>query len=188
MKLTATSLAILTCFISTQATAADAPKRKSGLWEITMQMEGMPAGMPGQGPMQMCIDQNSDNMMQERHAEKMDCPVMDVKQGSGKVTVHSVCKVDAKTTATTDAVMMGDFNKSYHSDMMVKYNPPKDGMSSMKITHDARWLGPCKAGQKPGDVIMPGMPAMNPGQMQDMQKMMNDPKFREMMHQQHQPR
>jgi len=26
---------------------------------------------------------------------------------------------------------------------------------------EAKWLGPCKAGQKPGDIVMPGMPNIN---------------------------
>ena len=43
------------------------------------------------------------------------------------------------------------------------------------MVQEARWLGPCKAGQKPGDVIMPGMQKFN------MQEMMNDPQVREMM-------
>lgn len=44
------------------AAAADLPKRKSGLWEMKTQMEGMPS----HGPMQMCVDQTSDNLMQQR--------------------------------------------------------------------------------------------------------------------------
>ena len=33
--------------------AAEPPKRKSGLWETTMQAQGM----PNMGPMQQCVDQ-----------------------------------------------------------------------------------------------------------------------------------
>ncbi len=154
MTPTRLSLVFVTALFTLQAQAADAPKRKSGLWEMKMQM----AGMPGNGPMQMCVDQASDNVMQERAREKVNCPVMDVKQGIGKVTIHSVCKHEG-TTVTTDAVITGDFNSSYRNDMVMRYDPPMQGMKEMKMTQDARWLGPCKAGQKPGDVIMPGMPA-----------------------------
>ena len=148
------SLVFVAALFTLQAQAADAPKRKSGLWEMKMQM----AGMPGHGPMQMCVDQASDTVMQERAREKVNCPVMDVQQGIGKVTIHSVCKHEG-TTVTTDAVITGDFNSSYRNDMVMRYDPPMQGMKEMKMTQDARWLGPCKAGQKPGDVIMPGMPA-----------------------------
>lgn len=176
MKPTRIALFVLSACCIAQASAADAPKRKSGLWEIKMQMAGMPAGQT----MQMCVDQASDNMMQERAGkQKPDCPVMDVNRSAGKVTVHSVCKMDG-TTVTSDAVMTGDFESNYRSDMTMNYNPPQHGMSTAKMSQEARWLGPCKAGQKPGDVIMQGMPAVN---MQNMQKMMDDPQMREMMKQ-----
>ena len=172
-------LLILAAIIAGEAGAADVPKRKSGLWEMNTQMSGMPAGMPNRGPMQMCVDQASDNVMQERSKEKSNCSVMEVNRGVGKVTIHSVCKFE-DTTTTSDAVITGDFDSNYKNDMTIKYTPPRDGMGTMKITQEARWLGPCKAGQKPGDIMMPGMPAMNPGNMQEMMK---DPQFREMMKQ-----
>jgi len=177
MNISRLSFAVFAALLAAQANAADAPKRKSGLWEMKTQM----AGMPSQGPMQMCVDQASDNVMQERSKEKVNCPVMDVNRGVGKVTIHAVCKHEGVTT-TSDAVMTGDFDSNYRSDMVIRYDPPQHGTREMKMVQEARWLGPCKAGQKPGDVIMPGMPAIN------MQEMMKDPQMREMMKRQQQGR
>ncbi len=174
------SLTLLAALLAATASAADVPRRKSGLWEVRTQM----AGMPSQGPMQMCVDQASDNLMQERAKEKTNCPVMDVSRAAGKVTFHSVCKFDA-TTATTDAVITGDFDSNYRNDMQIRYNPPQHGMSEMKMMQEARWLGRCKPGQKPGDIMMPGMPPVNAGNMQEMMK---DPQVREMMKRQQQGR
>jgi len=170
-------LALLAVLLSLPAQAADVPKRKSGLWETRTQM----VGIPSQGPIQMCVDQASDNIMQERAKEKSNCPVMDVKGSGGKVTIHAVCKHDGLTT-TSDAVITGDFDSSYRSDMVVRYDPPQNGMKEMKMTQEARWLGPCKPGQKAGDVMMQGMPTVN------MQEMMKDPQIREMMKRQQQGR
>ena len=64
--------------------------------------------------------------------------------------------------------------------MKTRFSPPMHGMSQSNMTLDARWLGACKAGQKPGDVIMPNMGGMN------MNEMMKDPKFKEMMKRQQQ--
>ena len=174
------SLTLLAALLAATASAADVPRRKSSLWEVRTQM----AGMPSQGPMQMCVDQASDNLMQERTKEKTNCPVMDVSRAAGKVTFRSVCKFDA-TTATTDAVITGDFDSNYRNDMQIRYNPPQHGMSEMKMMQEARWLGPCKPGQKPGDIMMPGMPPVNAGNMQEMMK---DPQVREMMKRQQQGR
>ena len=155
------------------ALAADTPKRKTGLWEINTQMDGMPS----MGAMQQCIDQKTDDLMQQ-HAkkEKPDCGVMDVKLQGNKVTMHSVCKFDG-TTATTDAVFVGAFDSAYKGDMKTRFNPPLHGVSESKMTMEAKWVGPCKAGQKPGDMIMPNMKGMN------MNEMMKDPKIQEMMKQ-----
>jgi len=153
------------------ALAADTPKRKTGLWEINTQMEGMPS----MGAMQQCIDQNTDDLMQQRaKKEKPDCSVMDVKPQGNKVTMHSVCKFEG-TTATTDAVFIGAFDSAYKGDMKTRYNPPMHGVSESKMTMEAKWIGPCKLGQKPGDVIMPNMKNMN------INEMMKDPKIQEMM-------
>jgi hypothetical protein len=35
---------------------------------------------------------------------------------------------------------------------------------------DARWLGACKPGQRPGDVIMMGMPGMGDINIEEMMK------------------
>jgi len=153
------------------ALAADTPKRKSGLWEINSQMEGMPS----MGAMQQCIDQKTDDLMQQRaKKEKLDCSVMDVKPQGNKVAMHSVCKFEG-TTATTDVVFIGAFDSAYKGDMKTRYNPPMHGISESKMTMEAKWLGPCKPGQKPGDVFMPNMKGMN------MNEMMKDPKIQEMM-------
>ena len=129
----AAAATLLAALLAAQANAADLPKRKSGLWEMKTQM----AGMPSQGPMQMCVDQASDNVMQERSKEKVNCPVMDVNRGMGKVTIHAVCKHEGVTT-TSDAVMTGDFDSNYRSDMVIRYDPPQHGTKEMKMVQEAR--------------------------------------------------
>lgn len=164
----------LLAFAAGAVQAADAmPKRKSGLWEMKTRMEGMPSP----GPMQMCVDRSTDDLIQERAgALKPDCSVMDVRNGGGRMTIHSVCRHES-STITTDAVITGDFESTYRNEMKVSYSPPQHGMSEMRMVQDARWLGPCKAGQKAGDVIVPGMP----GGKINMQEMMKDPRVQEMM-------
>jgi len=143
------------------ALAGDMPKRKAGLWEINMRMEGV----QGMGPIQQCIDQNTDNLMQQQAKKgEMKCSVMDVKTLSNKVTIHSVCLIEG-STATTDGLFEGAFDSSYKGTMKTRFNPPMHGRSESNMTHEARWLGPCKPGQKPGDVIMPNMGGVNINEM-----------------------
>jgi hypothetical protein len=147
-------LATLTVWLSSPAQALDMPKRKSGLWEISTSMEGMPKGM---GPIQHCIDQNSDNLMQQNaEKSKQQCSTMDIKQLGDRITIHSVCKMDTTTTTTMDAVFTGAFDSAYRADIQTRFNPPMHGMSESKMAITAKWIGACKPGQKPGDIVMPG--------------------------------
>ena len=172
-------MAVATLCLCSGEANADTPKRKPGLWEINSRMEGMPS----MGPVQQCIDQNTDNLMQQRaqKGEKPDCSVMDSKTSGNRVTLHSVCKMEG-TTVTTDGVFEGAFDSNYKGTMKSKFNPPMHGMAESTVTIDAKWLGPCKAGQKPGDVVLPSMG----GKGMNMQQMMKDPKFQEMMRKQQQ--
>ena len=177
--LTLSTFCLAAFSLATTTQAAELPKRKPGLWEISVRMEGA----PDMGPMQQCIDQNTDNLMQQKaKQEKTDCSVIDVKPSGNKVSVHSVCKIEG-STATTDGVFEGAFDSSYKGSMKTRYSPPLQGMSESNMTQEARWLGPCKPGQKPGDVIMPNM-GMGPGGTVNINDMMKDPKVQEMMRQQ----
>lgn len=154
------------------ASAADMPLRKPGLWEIVTRSDNMPgAGIA----LQQCIDQNTDNLMLQRAKnEKSDCSVMDLKRAGDRVTLHAVCKVEG-STVTTDASYVGNFASGYQGDMRSRYNPPLQGISETHMTQEARWLGACKPGQKPGDVIMPNIGSMN------LNELMNDPRVQEAM-------
>jgi hypothetical protein len=140
------------------AASYDLPKRKSGLWEMKMssaQMKGMQA-------MQQCVDQKTDNLMMKDMAEsqKMQCSKNEVRKEGDKVIAESVCKME-KSTATTRAVFTGRFDSTYKADVKTTYEPPLRGMKEASSQIEANWLGPCKAGQKPGDMTMPGMPNIN---------------------------
>lgn len=156
---------------ATAGYAADLPKRKPGLWEINTRM----AGMPAMGPIQQCIDQKTDDLLQQQaRKEQPNCSVLEVRPSGNQVTVNSVCKIQG-STATTDAVFVGSFDSAYKGDMHTRFSPPLQGTSESKMSLEARWLGPCKPGQKPGDVIMPNAGTVN------VNEMMKDPKIQELM-------
>ena len=155
MKLTVKIFSALVSFcllasLTTSASATDVPKRKSGLWEIKTHIEGM----PDMGPMLECVDQNTDNLMQQgaKEGEDTDCKSLDVKRSGDKVTIHSECKLDETTTLSIDYSLEGSFDSAYKGTVKSQ-TKSSNGTSETSITLDARWLGPCKPGQKPGDII-----------------------------------
>ena len=48
----------------------------------------------------------------------------------------------------------GSFDTSYKADINATYDPPLMGMKEGRTLVEARWVGPCKADQRPGDVIL----------------------------------
>ena len=151
---------LLVLFAGSAAAAAsfDAPKRKSGLWEIKI------SSGPTQGghAVQQCVDEKTDDLMKKEMGEnqKTQCSKNEMRKEGDKVVAESVCKVQ-KSTATTRAVFTGQFDSAYEADIKSTYEPPMSGMKESSSVIEAKWLGPCKAEQKPGDIVMPGMPNIN---------------------------
>ena len=157
-------------FMATTVSASDLPKRKAGLWEIEVQM----AQVPSMGPMQQCIDANTDDLMQQEAQKQtgLECDTPKVDHSGDTWRIKSVCKTK-EMTAHSDATFKGDFDSAYTGEVKGSYDPPlPNGMKETNITMKARWIGPCKEGQKPGEVIMPEM---------DRETMMKDLKNHKMM-------
>ncbi len=168
------------------AQAADAPKRKPGLWELKTSTTA------AQGQVmtfQQCIDASTDDLLrsQGQEAAKERCSKNDIRVSGNSVSFESVCKIQ-NTTATTSGRFSGSFDSAYRGEMTTRYVPPMMGMSEARTTMEARWIGPCKAGQKPGDMIMPGLGNINThdmmrGSAQTQEMMKNNPQMQEMIKQ-----
>lgn len=161
-------LTILTA--GSSALALDAmPKRKPGLWEIRTELQGRPAMA---GPVQTCVDEKSDNLMQQQADEaKQKCSAMDWKREGDRITVNSVCNILGTTTTRTTATFSGDLNSNYRGDIHTIFDPPIHGRGETAVTLYAKWLGPCKEGQKGGDIVLPGMGGKPLPNMQELMKM-----------------
>ena len=78
-----------------------------------------------------------------------------------------------RATTTSHAVVTGSFDSAYTMKVASTRSggPPMPGVAPGAETHmtiEAKWLGACAAGQKPGDVVMSNGMTMN---VLDMQKM-----------------
>ncbi len=133
--------------------AQEVPRRKSGLWEISMNVQGAPAPMVSQ----MCIDQQTDDITRSMGMQpgKPVCSRNEFRRDGSRYISESVCKT-GNTTTTTRGVFAGDFSQSYTGELTSSFDPPVAGRKDSAMVFKARWTGPCKAGMKPGDMIMPG--------------------------------
>ena len=157
-------LAILlaAAFVVTPAIAQDMPSRKAGLWEMTMTYEGR--GAPPQ-TMQQCIDAATDKAMQDMSAgpRGQSCSKRETKKVGNTIVFDSVCSMGAGTM-TSHGVVSGDFNSAYTVKINAKReggvpNPNMPPETNMNV--EAKWLGACKADQKPGYIIMANGMKMN---------------------------
>lgn len=136
----------------------DMPQRKHGLWDITMEHQG-----GHKMTMQTCVGPGTDSVNYQA-GEKMSqkhCSKNTVTRQGGKIVAESVCR-HGGSTIITRAVFTGDFGSGYRADIHSRYEPPMAGLKESKQAISARWTGPCKPGQKPGDTSMPGMGGRGP--------------------------
>jgi hypothetical protein len=145
------------------AFAVDFPARKPGLWEIQTGSGGSEgAGKSAGHTMQQCIDAASDKALREmgQGMGKDLCSKQELKLESGRLVMDSVCKI-GNTTATSHAVMTGDFSSTYRMESKSSYSPPLMGRTEGTAVMEAKWIGPCKPDQKPGDMVMANGMKMN---------------------------
>ena len=128
--------------------------------------------------MSMCTDEKTDDLIASRAGQAQECQQQSIRREGGAFVVDAVCR-SGGTTIRTHGRFSGDFATRYSGELRSTFEPPMQGLKEMAQKIDARWVGPCKPGQKPGDVTMDGMGGMN------MNEMMNaDPrKMQEMMQQ-----
>lgn len=155
--------------LSSAALAEELPLRKAGLWEMKITKVG---GSVPEMTMQHCTDPTTDKEMNNSVSPlaKQICTKQDIRKTATGYVTNSVCAV-AGVSMTTHAEIAGDFNSAYavtsttHSDKGPG-GKPLDATTRIQ----AKWLGDCQPGQKPGDILMPGGFKMN---VKDAEKLKN---------------
>lgn len=141
------------------AAAAELPSRKAGLWELsTKTPDGHAVSM------RQCVDAKTDAALQSMSGgmAQRACSKRDVQRSGDTITMDSVCTFAGRTT-TAHAVITGSFDSGY----TMVLTSQGDGVPARTTTMTAKWIGPCAADQKPGDMIMANGMKMN---LLDMQK------------------
>jgi hypothetical protein len=153
---------LLALIYGTSALAAELPSRKPGLWEVKMSIEGRNA--PPQ-VIRQCIDAATDQMMQSSAGpySAAVCPKRDVQRSADSITIDSICTIDNKP-AVAHAIVTGSFDSAYT--MTVTSQAEGIPGNKMVMTLEGKWLGPCTADQKPGDMIFSNGRTINILEMQ----------------------
>lgn len=137
------------------AGAAELPMRKPGLWDIKIKLTG---GAAPTAMMKHCTDEAIDRQMSTMFnpLAPPPCGKSEVQKHDNRYTVDTVCRTDNKTV-TLHSDVSGDFNASYTVVTETKTQDEPDSEPAVSnMTLEAKYVGACKADQKPGDVLMAG--------------------------------
>jgi hypothetical protein len=146
------------------AVADEIPPRKAGLWEIhTVRQEvrtrrETTIGVPPKA-FQECIDASTDQMLLLKTGFLSICPTRTVQRSGDAVSIASACTIKDRTakaeTAETHTKITGRLDSAYtvFGTYAMGGDAVPTGWAEMSEMTEAKWLGPCAAGQKPGDVI-----------------------------------
>jgi len=153
----------------------DLPPRKPGQWEMSIQVDA--GGMAPQ-VIRMCIDAETGKLLNNKvggMASQM-CSRQEQKKDGDAIVLESDCRVGDMTTSSR-TVVTGDFNSAYtmKSDVQmggsnatrsVQAAGPK-GPMTQQTTIEAKHLGDCAEGMKPGDIDLGEGRKMNVRDMPD---------------------
>jgi hypothetical protein len=131
-----------------------APHPKLGLWAMDLATDAGP-GVKLNG--QICIDAATEHSAfqtgPQSHGKNCSAPDFSPSPSGGAV-FDVVCNVNGRKI-TTHSTATGDFTNSYSIDTTTTMDPPLPGGIGPGHTHlDAHWVGPCKPGQRPGQMSM----------------------------------
>jgi hypothetical protein len=152
------------------AAAQEIPTRRAGLWEVTIANDG--AKTPPQ-TMQQCTDAETDKLMNAfGGAISADlCQQQEVKKVGTTLVINAICQI-GPMKSVSQSVVSGDFTSNYTVKVTSKIEgipAAAQAIAGGSTTIQAKWIGACKAGQRPGDIVMANGQTMN---IRDLQKMM----------------
>ncbi|WIM10372.1 DUF3617 family protein [Enhydrobacter sp.] len=117
------------------------PHRKPGMWEQSLELSGGKSMT-----MQMCIDEETERQYSAMGRNRPGC-THEFHKIPGGYSFKGTC--DGKTATGT---AIGDFDKA------IKVEVDSEGTH---MTSNLKYLGPCPADRKAGDVVIPGGRVVN---------------------------
>ena len=132
------------------------PHRQPGLWEQHVSIDGL----EGVQTSQLCIDAASEDQLSlySARATSGRCETNQIlRKLDGTWAFSSVCDMGSGGKVTTAGTITGDVTRAYtvqaDSTTVGAGVPQMNGEHKVNIT--AAWQGPCRPGQKGGDMILP---------------------------------
>ena len=130
------------------------PHPRAGLWRASIDADAGPGvRMTGE----ICLDPQTEDAAfngSPRWA-KGDCERTSFSPApEGGIAFSTTCTAKGRTI-TSQGVATGDFSSNYAIDVTTRVDPPLHGaLGQMRTKINATWVGPCRDGQRPGQLSM----------------------------------
>jgi len=135
------------------------PPRQPGLWQMTVSEDG--SVDPPQS-LQICIDALTDAHLGILGTDLSgdQCPQRTISQaGDGTLGLLASCDMGAGVVTEYSGSITGDYSQDYSEKLRAQTTsqslPQMNRVANYVVT--AKRIGPCAAGQQPGDVINDGV-------------------------------
>ena len=151
-SLAALALVALAPSASSLAQTEIGPTRRPGWWEMQELIRSGPTTEPVRRTVHICTDPAVDKVKSPLEVNLLGrfCHEKAVRSAAGW-TVSGGCE-SSDVRITQQAVATGDLNDRYQVEILtLMASPPSAAGAETRMSVDARWVGQCPAGKKPGD-------------------------------------
>jgi hypothetical protein len=140
--------------------ATEFPTLKSGQWEMTTTSSAAPANTR---KTMVCLDASTQKQMLEmsQGMQKEMCTKMEMRRDGAKYITDAECRL-GDSVVRSHGVMTMLSDTAYRTEASATFDPPinKD-LKESKTTVEGKFLGPCRDGMQPGDMLMPNGQKIN---------------------------
>ncbi|MBS0293644.1 MAG: DUF3617 family protein, partial [Proteobacteria bacterium] len=145
------------------------PARKPGMWEVTVRSDDLMLRRKGQASarsqtVQMCTSAQAEPVMLfaivpgQQNCREVSVRPRSVSDGGGW-DIHTACLMHDNPTEA-DMLLTGDLAREYRGAYSVRYAQTPINNTG-RVVFEGRWLGTCKPGQRPGDMVLPNGVTVN---------------------------
>jgi len=140
--------------------ATEFPTLKSGQWEMTTTSSAAPANAR---KTMVCLDASTQKQMLDmsQGMQKEMCTKMTMRRDGAKYITEAECRL-GESVVRSRGVMTMLSDTAYRTEASATFDPPinKD-LKESKTTVEGKFLGPCRDGMQPGDMLMPNGQKIN---------------------------
>lgn len=146
-------------------TVTEYPKLKDGEWEISVQNMNLPKGVPANLAnikSLYCIDSATQDSMIAQSQDQKSCAKPVISRSGDTYLTEVSCNVGGVSTQSRiETTLSGD------SEITSKITMTSNKLPPTSMTSTGRWIGPCREGRKPGDIVI----LNGPGGQGDIEKL-----------------